>query len=514
MTAFRHNRSLALAAAGLCFLAGTLGAEGPADTRGSSAAQEQTMTPQVPPRLMVTVGKSLIVDSPLNIQRLSVANGDLIEAVAVGPKEVLINGKAPGETSLVVWQQSGSRLLYDLVVRVSPVRLDAVRQQIARDFPDDDINVTFDNDAVFVRGTVPDVISADRVMAIAGTLGRSVNLLHVKVPDVEPQVLLKVRFADVDRSASLALGVNLSSGAGNQNSAVGTGSPVSTDGNKTISISQAVNVFLFRTDINLLAAIQALQSKNQLQMLAEPNVLAISGKQASFLAGGEFPFPMVQPGAGTAAISISWREYGIRLIFLPVVTPRGTIRMEVAPEVSSLDYTNSVTVMGVTVPGLTSRKVKTEVELESGQTFAIAGLLDNQITESFSKVPGIGDVPILGKLFQTKQTSRSNSELLVIITPEVVRPIPAGQKPPDVGFTSPYILDRKPAPAQPGMDKTGPVPVHPASDTIAVEELEQDRKKGQASSAPTTPAFQIIPMVPVAPANESTSPSAAGVNRP
>ena len=189
--------------------------------RGIPPAQEQAPTPQVPAGLMVTVGKSLIVDSPLNIQRFSVANGDLIEAVAVGPKEVLINGKAPGETSLVVWQQSGNRLLYDLVVRVSPVKLDAVRQQIARDFPDDDINVTFDNDAAFVRGTVPDVISADRVMAIAGTLGKSVNLLHVKVPAVEPQVLLKVRFADVDRSGRANLGVNLASGAFNQGTAAG-----------------------------------------------------------------------------------------------------------------------------------------------------------------------------------------------------------------------------------------------------------------------------------------------------
>jgi pilus assembly protein CpaC len=514
MTAFRHYWGLALAA-GLCLLAGPLAAEGPADARDNSAAPQQAAVPRVPPRLMVTVGKSLIVDSPLNIQRLSVANGDLIEAVAVGPKEVLINGKGPGETSLVVWQQGGSRLLYDLVVRVSPVKLEAVRQQIARDFPDDDINVTFDNDTVFVRGTVPDVISADRIMAIAETLGKSVNLLHVKVPAVEPQVLLKVRFADVDRSASLALGVNLSSGAGNQNTAAGTGAPISTDGNKTITLSQAVNVFLFRTDINLLAAIQALQAKNMLEMLAEPNVLAISGKPASFLAGGEFPFPMVQPGQGTAAISISWREYGIRLGFLPVVTPRGTIRIEVAPEVSSLDYTNAVTVMGVTVPALTSRKVKTEVELESGQTFAIAGLLDNEITDSFSKVPGIGDIPILGKLFQTKQTSRKNTELLVIITPEVVRPVPAGQKTPDVGFTSPYILNRKPAPTQPGMDKTGPVAVHPPAETVPVEQLEQDRIRGQASPAPTTPAFQIIPLMPVAPAAApSPSASTSGGSRP
>jgi pilus assembly protein CpaC len=511
MADFR-NRTLPLAVAGLCLWAGPLHTEGPADARDSASVQEPAPIPQGTAKLMVTVGKSLIIDSPLNIQRLSVANGELIEAVAVGPKEVLINGKAPGETSLVVWQQSGSRLLYDLVVRVSPAKLDAVRQQIARDFPDDDINVTFDNDTAFVRGTVADVISADRVMAMAATLGKSVNLLRVKVPAVEPQVLLKVRFADVDRSVSSQLGIDLASGAFNQGTAVGTGSPISTDGAKTFSISSAVNVLLFRNDINLVAAIQALQSKNQLEMLAEPNVLAISGKPASFLAGGEFPFPMVQPGQGSAAITISWREYGVRLSFLPVVTPRGTIRLEVAPEVSSLDFTNSITVMGVTIPALSSRKVKTEVELESGQSFAIAGLLDNEVTETFSKVPGIGDIPILGKLFQSRLKSRKNTELLVIITPEVVRPVPAGQPAPDLAFESPYIRDRKPVPAQPGMDKTGPVPVNPPVDTLPVEQLVEDTKQGQAAPAPTVPAFQIIPMTPVPPANPGipTTPPGGG----
>jgi pilus assembly protein CpaC len=508
MIGFRRYRGFALAAAGLCLWAGPLCAQGPADTPDAASALEQSAGPPKPPRLLVTVGKSLIVDSPLNIQRVSVANGDLIEAVAVGPKEVLINGKAPGETSLVIWQQSGSRLVYDLVVRVSPVKLEAVRQQIARDFPNDDINVTFDNDAVFVRGTVADVLSADRVTAIAGTIGKTVNLLHVKVPPVDPQVLLKVRFANVDRSASLNLGVDLSSGAFNQHTALGTGSPVSTDGNKTINIGSAVNVLLFRTDLNLLAAIEALQSKNQLEMLAEPNVLAISGKQASFLAGGEFPFPMVQPGAGGNTITISWREYGVRLGFLPQVTPRGTIRLEVAPEVSSLDYTNSVTVGGVTIPALTNRRVKTEVELESGQTFAIAGLLNNQLIESFSKVPGIGDIPILGKLFQNKSVTNKRTELLVIITPEIVRPVPAGEKPPELSFTRPEIRDRKPMPVQPGLDKTGPVPVHPPTETIPLEQLVQEQKRGQSVTAPTTPAFQIIPMTPVA------SPAAAAPAAP
>ena len=445
-------------------------------------------------KLLVTVGKSLIIDSPLDIRRLSVANGDLAEAVAVNPKEVLINGKAPGETSLIVWQQNGARLVYDLTVRMSNAKLDAVRQQIARDFPDANINVTFENDTAFVRGTVKDVTSADRVMAIATTLGKTVNLLKAEVPAVEPQVLLKVKFANVDRSATMDLGVNLASGAFNQATAIGTGTPVSTDGGKSFSLGQAVNVFLFRRDIQLLAAIQALQAKRQLELLAEPNLLAISGQQASFLAGGEFPFPMVQPGQGSSAISLMWREYGVRLGFMPTVTARGTIRLKVAPEVSSLDYTNSVTVQGITVPGISSRRVQTEVELESDQSFVIAGLLDNQATESLSKVPGIGNIPVLGKLFQTKNINRANSELLVIITPEIVRPIPAGQKTPQLNFPMDFLpSNTASAPEQPGMDKTGPVPVHPSVDAIPVEQLS----KPGPPPAPAAPAYQLVPMTPV-----------------
>jgi pilus assembly protein CpaC len=447
-------------------------------------------------KLVVTVGKSLIIDSPLDIRRLSVANGDLAEAVAVNPKEVLINGKAPGETSLIVWQQNGARLVYDLTVRMSSLRLDAVRQQIARDFPDADVNVTFENDTAFVRGKVKDVTSADRIMAIAATLGKVVNLLHVEVPPVDPQVVLKVRFANVDRSSAMDLGVNFASGAFNQSTAIGTGGLLSTNGAASFSPSSVVNILLARRDINLVAAIQALQSRHVLEMLAEPDLLAISGQQASFLAGGEFPFPMVQPGIGGTSVSIMWREYGIRLNFLPNITPRGTIRLKVAPEVSSLDFTNAVTVGGVTVPALSERRVQTEVELESGQSFIIAGLLDNQANESFAKIPGIGNIPILGKLFQTKSVSRNNSELLVLITPEVVRPIPAGQKPPELNMPLPFMTNNSNMPLQqPGMDKTGPVPVHPTADSVPVEQLSQ--KDRQPAGAPAVPMFQMIPMMPV-----------------
>jgi pilus assembly protein CpaC len=387
---------------------------------------------------------------------------------------------------------------------MSSQRLDAARQQIAHDFPTEDINLTFENDTAFVRGRVKDMIGAERVMSIASTLGKAVNLLNVDVPAVEPQVVLKVRFANVDRSASLDLGVNFANGSFNQHTAIGTGAAMSTDGARSFSIGQAVNLFLFRRDINLVAAIQALQGKRMLELLAEPNLLAISGQQASFLAGGEFPFPVVQPGQGTSAISVMWREYGIRLGFLPTVTPRGTIRLKVAPEVSSLDYSNAVTVQGVTIPGLSSRRVETAVELESGQSFVIAGLLDNQSRESLAKVPGISKIPVLGKLFETKAINRSNSELLVIITPEVVRPIPAGEAVPDLKFPLSFLNEDGSATrvSQPGMDKTGPVPVHPPTETVPIEQLMPSKKE---IAVPGVPTFQMVPVPPQEPAQPANS---------
>jgi len=463
---------------------------------------------------MVTVGKSLIIDSPMNIQRISVANGELIEAVAVNPKEVLINGKAAGETTLIIWQQGGNRLLYDLTVRISPIRLDVVRQQLARDFPDDEINVTYDNEVAFVRGRVKDLNAADRVMSIAASLGKAVNLLRVDVPPVETQILLHVRFANVDRGASQDLGVSLASGAFNQSTAIGTGQfsapGVGTDGK--VSLSDALNILLFRKDINLGATIKALESKRALETLAEPNVMAINGKPAAFIAGGEFPVPMVQGGSANGAVSISFREFGIRINFLPKITPRGTIQLAVAPEVSSLDYSNAVTFQGYTIPALATRRIQTEVELESGQSFVIAGLLDNRTTETLNKIPGLANIPLLGKLFQSRSVAKNNTELMVIVTPEIVRPLPAGQPLPSLNMPVPFMSKNSEIDMHhPGMDKTGPVPVKPPQETMPVELLQQQRKEGQAAPPPTTQTFQLVqPPAAAPPLNPGITPTGSG----
>jgi pilus assembly protein CpaC len=489
----------AIAAAATAALGAAAGGAGiGAASTTAAGARQAPSNGQPTPRLSVTVGKSLIIDSPLNIQRISVANGDLVEAVAVNPKEVLINGKAAGETTLIVWQENGARLLYELSVKPSPLKIEAVRAQITREFPDGDITVTFENETTFVRGTVKDVIAAERVLAIAGSLGRDkvVNLMRVTVPPPETQILLKVRFANIDRGADTDLGVNISSGSFNQDTKISTG--------QYGSASDLLNISLFRKDLNLTAAIKALQAKRLLEILAEPNVIAINGKQASFVAGGEFPFPTLQGGAGVGAVTIQFREFGVRINFLPTVTPRGTIRLQVSPEVSSLDFANGVTFQGFTIPALSTRRIQTELELESGQSFLIAGLLDNRTTESLNKIPGIGDIPLLGKLFQSKATSRKNTELMVLITPEVVRPIPADQERPDLKWPSKFMEPNGEYPRHPSVEKTGQVPVS-YPETMPAEQLMQQQKQGQAAPSPNIPAFQLVP-VPVPSAGQPANP--------
>jgi pilus assembly protein CpaC len=441
--------------------------------------------------LVVTVGKSLILDTPTDLRRVSVANGDLAEALAVTPREALINGKSPGETTLILWQQDGSRTMYDLTVRQNTTRIEAVRRELERGLAGQDVSFDYENDTVFLRGTVQDLSGAERAVAMASTLGKVVNLLRVEVPPAAAQILLRVRFADVDRAATTSLGVNLlSTGAGNTVGQVTTGQfgpavPTIQNNQVQFTLSDALNIFLFRPDLNLGTLIKALEAKSLLQMLAEPNVLTLDNKAASFVAGGEFPFPVVQGGAAVGAVTIQFREYGVRINFLPVVTPRGSIRLQVTPEVSSLDYSNALQFQGFTIPALATRRVQTQVELESGQSFVIAGLLDNTITESLNKIPGIGDIPVLGKLFQSRSRTRNNSELMVLVTPELVRPMPAGAKLPEVRMPEQFLPGTATAaPRTPGAETTGDVLRPPAKRVIPLEQLLEIEKQ---NAAPVTP---------------------------
>jgi pilus assembly protein CpaC len=245
---------------------------------------------------------------------------------------------------------------------------------------------------------------------------------------------VKVRFAQVDRSKLTAFGINLfSTGAANTFGSVSTQqfAPlqlVSAEGGKgvttsTLGLSDLLNVFLFRPDIDLGVTIRDLQQKNVLQILAEPNLLAASGEPAKFLVGGELPYPVLSGALGAQTVSVQFKPFGVKLEFTGTVEDDGTIRLKVFPEVSSLDYTNAITISGFVLPAIATRHAETVVQLRGGQSFGIAGLLDQRTTAQFAKVPGIGDIPVLGQLFRSRSVNALNSELMVIVTPTIVDPV-------------------------------------------------------------------------------------------
>jgi pilus assembly protein CpaC len=384
--------------------------------------------------------------------------------------------------------------------------ISALRRELKVALPGQNVNVVTENNLVFLRGTVDDLSSSDRAVQIASSAGKVVNLLYVTVPPSPRQILLKVRFASVDRSATQDLGLNIfSTGATNTIGTVTTGQfspPTVTLPNGSspaiATVSQALNLFFFRPDLNLGATIKALETRGVVQVLAEPNVLAEDGKQASFLAGGEYPYPVVQGttgGGGTGAVTIQFKEFGVRLNFLPVITPQGTIRLQVAPEVSSLDFTNGINISGFQVPGIDVRKVKTEVELNEGQSFAIGGLLDNRETRTLQKIPFISSVPVLGKLFESVSKNRTNTELIVIVTPEIVAPINQGQPLPQLNYPDKFMTPNSNIPmTTPGANVTGAKPTVAPPAAIPVEKLVQSMQpekqltiEGSYSSGGYTP---------------------------
>ena len=481
-------------------------------------AEQVATAPAGAEQIVVGAGKTHLLDMPVNIERVSVATPEIAEAVPVSARSLMINGRAPGETSLVVWLNDGSRREYDVNVQIAPARLVAAREQMAAEFGPE-VKIAVDNGAVYLTGRVPDLYASDRAVSIAGTIGRVVNLLKVNVPPQAQQILLKVRFANVDRSRASDLGINFfgapqgfpfTASVGTYSPSIITGVTSSTlsgtgggsSSSATLSLSDALNLLFFDPHLILGATLKALQSQSVLQILAEPNVLAINGKEASFIAGGEFPFPTLQGGGGgVGQVTIQFREYGIRIHFLPIVTPRGTIRLHVTPEVSSLDYANSLSVSGFTVPALATRRIDTEVELESGQSFAIAGLLDNNTTESLSKIPGLSSIPLFGKLFETRSVTKNNSELLVIVTPELVAPIAEGQALPDLPRPTPFlegpgVLTQ--APRTPATDVTGPAPVRPKRSEVPVQEMQKIERDllaaGSATQVAATPQNPTQPL--------------------
>jgi pilus assembly protein CpaC len=399
-----------------------------------------------PEEIRLTVGKSIVIDYPADIARISTSNAEIVDASPVTGREVLVHGKSFGTVTLVVWSKVGQRNFYNITVEQN---LEPLRRLLKETFPGDDIHVQSSRDSLSLTGRVPNKEDSDRATALATPFAKTVvNNLQVADAPVERQILLRIKFAELDRSASNQFAVNiLSTGATNTIGAVTTGqfasaTPSTVGGGQatTFSITNALNIFAFRPDLNLGAFISALEQRNLLQTLDEPTLMTSNGKEASFLVGGEFPIPVLQGGANSGAVTIQFREFGVRLTFTPNITAQNNIRLHVKPEVSALDYSNALSFNGFTIPALSSRKMETNIELGEGQSFVIAGLIDNQVTETISKIPGLSSLPILGNLFKSKLLSKSDTELVVLVTPEITLPLQPGDAKPIVPMPGAFLV--------------------------------------------------------------------------
>ena len=447
------------------FAAGQQTPETPATAPGNESPAQVVPPAQTPEAeaqgsapLRVMVGKSLLINLSERLKRVSVTDAGIADPQVISPTQILVHGRSPGEVTLIVWDELERYRTFDLRVDVD---VTACAEEEHRVFPDEQIAVTPSRSAIVLSGHV----STEDVQKRAGEIASAYSSKVVNVLSFGPQgaqeVLLEVKFAEVDRNAVLQLGANLfMPGQGNTialsqtgqfgqvgvttqaattTTSGGTTTTTTTQTPPTVNITDFLNLFIARTDVNIGAVIKALQQKNLLQILAEPNLIAVNGKEASFLAGGQFPFPIVQPGQGFTAVTIQFKDFGVKLQFTPVIMPNGNIHLKVAPEVSTLDFTNALTISGFSIPALSTRRAETEFELKDGQSFAIAGLMDNRVTNISNKVPGLGDLPIIGNFFKSKSLQKSKSELVVLCT---VKRISPSMRPPALPTDPMPFLDK------------------------------------------------------------------------
>ena len=406
----RRHRSIGLALVLMCL--------GLAAWAAPLTAQQVLSQPQQV--VTVSKGASALMVSPAAIQRYSVGDPDIATVVVVSPTEVVITGKGLGTTSLFLWDKAGEPKLYSLEVTADAAGLQRYLRSI---LPDQQIDVSASGNTVTLSGEVRDASVADRAVEVAKSSGATI-IDNLSTPTAT-QVLLQVRFAEVTKSAMrqfqaqfATLNPHHLSDAGDYQGSTNTNPPTGTYSEGLVDFG------LFNANASIEGLIKALSSKGDFKSLAEPNLVALPGKEASFLAGGEFPYPTIQSGGGAnnGAVTIVFKEFGIRLRFTPTITRNGSIRLHLAPEVSSLDFANSLVISGFTIPSLLSRKTETEVEMRDGQYLAIAGLINNSLLDNVSKIPILGDIPILGQFFRSKDARQNRTELLVLISPRLIRP--------------------------------------------------------------------------------------------
>jgi pilus assembly protein CpaC len=395
-----------------------------------------------PNSVRLTVGRSTLIDIGAPISRVSLTSADVADALVTSPNQLLVHGKVPGAISMFVWNRGGSVKRYEIVVQRD---LAALNEQMRTLFPGENITAHSNGKSVVLSGNVSRKEVADKAIAVAaGYVEKKddvVTLLSAQPGPAAQQVMLKVRFAEVSRSAITELGASYFTSPTGVKNTIGRiatpqapgptytdlawtkessdfGAPVTSAEGK-INFGDFLNLFFFNQKYDLGAVIKAMQQRGLFQSLAEPNLVAESGKEASFLAGGEFPVPIAQGSGANLAISVQFKEFGIRLNFTPVING-DRVHLKVRPEVSTLDFGNAVVLNGFRIPALSTRRTETEIELRNGQTFAIAGLMNNQMQSTMQKIPGIGDIPIIGYLFRSKVANKEQTELVVMITPVIL----------------------------------------------------------------------------------------------
>jgi pilus assembly protein CpaC len=410
----------------------------------AQGAQLASSTPQNAadafPKVQLIAGRSTVVATDFDVTRIAVTNPDVADAVVVQPREILIDGKKPGTVSLIVWG-SGTRTQYNIIVEQPTTSLE---QQLHTLFPGEDVTVGTNEGATILSGHV----SSTNVMLRMGEIATAsmpksqiINLLQVPGGSESQQVMLQVRFAEVNRRMLTEAGLSmfmtrdrvLARSTTQQYAAPtfeGEG------GQDKLVFSDFLNLFFWDRKLGVGGVLRALESTGAFQSLAEPNLIAYNGQEASFLAGGEFPVPVVS--GVTGQVSIIFKEFGIRLNFTPTIAG-DAIRLKVRPEVSTLDFPNGITLSGFRIPALTTRRAETVVELKDGQSFAIAGLLDNISQNDTAAVPVMSKLPIVGPLFKSRSKRAEQTELMVLITPRLVRALDPDEVPPLPTTTSPFI---------------------------------------------------------------------------
>jgi pilus assembly protein CpaC len=440
-------------------LAGQAGAPAPEQVPAAPAAPPApaTITPNAVQtetdggRLRLIAGRSMVVNTSFDIRRLAITNPTVADGTVVSPRELLLDGKVAGTISLLLWGDA-ERVHYELVVEPAITTLEQKLQEL---FPGEDIKVSVSEGAVILSGRVSNNDVMLRAAEIAGSSlpgQRVINMLQLPGGMVSQQVMLQVRFAEVNRRAVHELGLSLfTTRPGFTSRSTTQQFPAPDFEDDTLVFSDFLNIFFFQRNEGIGGVLKALDQSGDLQSLAEPNLIAYNGQEAQFLAGGEIPVPVVSGSSGN--VSVSYKEFGIRLRFRPTIAG-DAIRLHVRPEVSSLDFANGVTLGGFRIPALTTRYAEADVELRDGQSFAVAGLLNNIGQGDQAAIPILSQIPIIGAIFKSRARRTEQTELLVLITPRLVRPLNPDEVPPlptTVGTGAPPatggLVDRPATPA-------------------------------------------------------------------